>query len=197
MRAFIAATLPEGTIREILILQNELKGYIPELKVEPADKIHITLQFLGEISENEAHRLWVDFESAFTKSRFQFTELVVKGIEYFPGNIRPHGIWLACEDSGTIAEVANLVAAISERYGVKKEMRSFRPHITVGRFRHGESDKTAFSVDLQMLFSEGKFLVNRFYPEGIVLYRSILRKTGSEYTQIYKITLESRSGSNG
>jgi 2'-5' RNA ligase len=197
MRAFIAATIPNRTLQEILVVQAQLKERLPQLRIEPANKIHITLHFLGEIGEDDAYQLWAEFESAFNQEGFHFSELAITGIEFFPAKNTQRGIWLSCEDSGTIVSIANLIISISERYGVQREPRAFRPHITLGRFTRGGVDKSAFNLDLQKLFGVGKFVVNSFYPEGIVLYRSILKKTGSEYTQIYKISLESRSGSNG
>lgn len=197
MRAFVAATLPEMALHEIAGIQDELKKHFPELRIESASKMHITLHFLGEIGENEASQFWFEFKSAFEEMKFPLSELSVNGIEYFPSKTMPRGLWLSCADDGTLARIANLIAMISERYGIQKELRDFKPHITLGRFKSGGMVKRTSSFDLHKLFGKGKFIMSNFYPQSIALYRSILRKTGSEYTRIFEISLESRSGSNG
>jgi RNA 2',3'-cyclic 3'-phosphodiesterase len=102
--------------------------------VDP-NSIHITLKFLGEISEDSIDELMMAIEEA-VQGTAPF-KLEVCEVGTFPDMNRPQVIWVGVKgETDKIAQIQKRIEAITEQLGFPREKRAFSPHLTLGRVRN-------------------------------------------------------------
>lgn len=93
----------------------------------PAANFHLTLNFLGEITDQQLQRLYAEVEYVNAPT----IELHMDTSGYFPA---PGIFWIA--PSSTPAALTELVAQLrraSRKAGIKTSRKAFQPHITLFR----------------------------------------------------------------
>jgi len=145
IRAFIAIRLPSEIRAGVEQVQGSLKSAIRPGSVRwtPAEQIHLTLKFLGNIPADSVPEL----EAALRRACAQVApfELYADGLGAFPDSQRPRVLWIGL--GGALDALQLLQKAIvveTERWG-EPEDRPFHPHLTLGRI------KTTRSRELQEL----------------------------------------------
>jgi RNA 2',3'-cyclic 3'-phosphodiesterase len=189
IRAFIAVGLPEGLKKELAELEAQLKKNSPPVVkwVDP-NSIHITLKFLGEVSEDSIDELMLAIEeSSQGMSPFK---LEVSEVGAFPSLDRVQVIWVGVK--GEIEKIAQLQKRIesnTEQLGFPHESRAFNPHLTLGRVRN-----EAKPNDRQRI---GKLLAHTTFAalhnvevNAVTLMKSQLTNTGAIYTCIGSVKLK-------
>jgi len=161
VRAFISVPVAEDVIRNIMRCQKELARTTGEaVRWAPQEQIHLTLQFLGNISPAEIERLQTRLAAIMNRSADSLSargpavlpfRLHAHGLGAFPSPSRPRVIWVGL--AGQIDELKQLQAAVenattqvgrglrAEPSTVRKEEREFHPHLTIGRVREGHRSK--------------------------------------------------------
>ncbi len=204
MRIFFGATLPDATKREITEIQETLRPNIPTARFEGVDKLHITLQFIGDFSERELDRLFASAVEQLGHCTHKSPATDITGISYFPDERVRRGIWLDCRDDGSLATFANALKTASWEFGIVPESRAFKPHITIARLREAvDKQRRTYGVygrpgraesrstaDLQKLVGESKLSVERFFPTSVALFESTLKPSGSQYRILQEYSLE-------
>ena len=107
-----------------------IRGETPVTWVPP-EKLHITLQFLGEADTARAGSLGDALDAAVRGAR-PF-EILLSGGGAFPDLQHPRVLWIGVERHPALELLANDVARAMARFGFEPELRPFHPHITVGR----------------------------------------------------------------
>lgn len=190
IRAFIAVSMPAE-------IQSQLKGVIADLKRElggvpirwvPAENIHLTLKFLGDISSANLEMLKGILDTAATGC--QVFELSVGQLGAFPSKRRPRVIWVGVQAPADLQSMQRVIETETARLGYRREERPFSPHLTLGR-----TSRNASSGDVRRLSSvvadfEVGFL-GAARINTISLYRSDLRPGGAVYTRLYRANFES------
>jgi 2'-5' RNA ligase len=152
------------------------------------EKIHLTVVFLGDVSEE---RVGLIKESAaeVCGSYDAFT-VAVKGLGIFGPPRRPRVVWAGV--SGEISRMAafkrDLLGALAP-VGIKPEARAFRPHLTLGRFRGGGAGKVLEHFD--PVQSEECRLGD------LVLFKSDLRPSGAVYTALARMPMRDAAALGG
>ena len=204
MRIFFGATLPENTKDEIAEMTSSLRPSLRNARFEGRDKLHITLQFVGDFPAERTRELFDSAAAGLTKLPAGSSLTEITGINYFPNNRVRRGIWLDCQDGGMLARFSEVIKEASSTYGVISETREFKSHITIARFsqhitsgeRRGDSHRgyergiSVFPEDLQKFTGGGKLSVERFFPKSVALFESTLKPSGSEYKILYEYSLE-------
>jgi 2'-5' RNA ligase len=135
IRAFIAVELPSGLKNELAELETQLKKASPPVVkwVDP-NSIHVTLKFLGEVSEDSIEELMLAIEEAAQGILpFQFE---VRGVGAFPNLERPQVLWTGVKgELDKIAQLQKRIESNTEQLGFPRESRVFSPHLTMGRVR--------------------------------------------------------------
>ncbi len=135
MRLFVAVNLPEEERRAAYDATAALRhAELPVRWVQPAS-LHVTLKFLGEVSEEQAPALAAALDGAVGAAR-PF-EVGLGGVGAFPSLARPRVIWLGVEPHPALELLANDVELALQPFGFEAELRPFQPHITLGRARQG------------------------------------------------------------
>ena len=140
LRLFAALDPPGPVRRKLAGLQDELRrsaGHRADLlRWIPADRLHVTLQFLGAVPEERAGAVREAMQGAAAGSRPLGLE--VRGAGGFPSSRRSRVVWLGLQ--GDREELAALAADLGRRLaplGFPPQERPLTPHFTIGRSRDG------------------------------------------------------------
>ncbi len=186
-RLFVAVSLPELVRQWLTMLQHDLKQYSLPVRWVDSANIHLTLTFLGETAHNKVQ---VIEDALITAGQgHQSMQLQVAGLGVFPRLSNPRVLWAGLK--GDIFVLAALKKAVDNvlselDLGIEiDKRRSFRPHLTLGRFRHKIAPQKL--VDAIRLLGQKlpvPFEVDRFH-----LYKSTLRPQGAVYTKLTTVML--------
>jgi RNA 2',3'-cyclic 3'-phosphodiesterase len=134
MRLFVAVLPPPAALDELEAAAAPLRSAWPGLRWTGHSAWHVTLAFLGEVSEVAAGRLGPRLERA--AGRHPSLSLCFSGAGAFPGGARARVLWTGLAgDRRAMASLAASVAAGARRAGAPPpgENRRFHPHLTLAR----------------------------------------------------------------
>lgn len=180
MRAFLALDLPEALRREVTWLQAGLEAGRP---VEE-DNLHLTLCFLGDISEPQAR----DVAEALAGLDAPPVELALRGVD-LPGGRAPTLLWIGAEPSAALVALQAKCARLVRAAGVPLERRRFRPHVTLARFSRVPSPRESRAIG-DFLALNGAARLTPARADTVTLYESHLRETGPLYLPLAEARLE-------
>src|SRR2546423_4216239 len=140
VRVFCAVELPvEVRTRaadHIARLRDAVQGV--RASWERAEKLHITLKFLGEIAPKRLQAL-SDAASLAAQNTQPFI-LAIEGAGAFPTRGLPRILWLGVNDSSrTLAMLQNPLGEEREGAGLAPEERPLHPHLTIPRRRAAQA----------------------------------------------------------
>ena len=178
-RLFAAVDLP-GTVREALAgWAVDAVGGLDALRLVPAERLHVTLVFLGWREEDAVEAIG----DLVVRRQASPVPLAV-GEPLWLAPRRPHVLTLTLEDRA--GELARLQGEVSEALragaGHEPEARAFRPHVTVARVRGGARVRPA-----AVALPEPPRAA--FAAEALTLYRSRLARGGSRYEAVARLAL--------
>ncbi len=188
IRCFIAVDLPSGIVDELARVIKLLRKNIPEgIRWVPVENIHLTVKFLGDVKVDHIDLI----QNAIAKS-INFIppfEISLTKVGAFPNFHRPHVIWMGLDAPAYLAEVVDNINLHTDDIGYPSEMRSFSPHLTLGRV-----SKTIYPNQMQRIcdfLETGEFQIKKTgILTSVVLYRSDLTRTGATYTKLFSETLK-------
>ena len=176
IRSFIAVHLSDHVREEISKFQSELKRLGADVKWVRPESMHITLKFLGNVTEDQVVSIR-EIMHSIAQPEVPF-EIAIRGVGCFPNEKRPRVLWLGIQSESTaLANMANALNTALEKINFEREKRTFKPHLTLGRV------KTLKNMDevIQQMNAHG-FDSEPFRIERIHLMKSQLKPTGAEYT---------------
>jgi 2'-5' RNA ligase len=182
-RIFIAVKVePEETLMKMLssfrsVLSRE------SIKWTNPDNLHITLAFLGNTEDDLITAIsGMLSEKCERSGRF---ELTVRGSGVFKSLKDPRVIWIGIGHSEELQRLNTLIKNGLAGTGIKLEDRPFKPHLTIGRVRQLRSNDILKSMLEKYEDTEfQKVSVNE-----VILYESMLLRTGSVYNPLRKFNL--------
>lgn len=186
LRLFVAAELPEAVPHALGSLQEALRrdpGAARALRWVEPDSIHLTLKFLGDVSEGRLGPITQALEHAVA-ARLPFA-LRFGTVGAFPSLARPRVLWLGLE--GDLAALLSLQRSVEDRLaalGFPSEGRVFSPHLTLARLRQGQrldATELARAASPQDHLPEATLLIN-----NLALIQSTLRPQGPLYTRLWR-----------
>ena len=177
MRAFVAVDLPETLKAELRTRQEVLKRSAHGGRWVRPEGIHLTLKFLGEISEEQTGQV---IQALSLVPRFEAFSVEVKGFGFFPNSRWPRILWAGVEGGEPLAALAAQVEKSLQAVGFGPEDHPFKPHLTLARFRLPRPQPDlAKELSVTHNLSLGKLPVSRFS-----LIESRLNPQGAEYRKI-------------
>lgn len=197
-RIFIAINLPKDIKQKLADYQAKIeKLFAPHgnevsrsglAKWTKKDNLHITLIFLGYLSDQELLEVCrITRETAEKKQSFIVN---LNRICYAPPKkIPPRMIWTEGEKSEAFASLKDglekaLLGARDIRFSLEK--RSFSPHITLARIKTWEWKK----IEPEERPEIKEELSLSFPVNSVEIMESKLKKGGSEYTVLESVSLE-------
>lgn len=136
IRTFTAIAVSEEVRRAVARMVASLRTDAAGVRWTDESNLHLTFQFLGDVSTNDILTICDAVEAAV--GEHEPFELSVRGVGAFPNLRRPRILWAGVEE-GAGAEAAvflheSLDAAL-EPFGYRKETRPYVPHLTIGRVK--------------------------------------------------------------
>jgi 2'-5' RNA ligase len=189
MRLFVAVDLGDAVRAAVRERTIALRQRLERMKqptgiawISP-DRLHLTLVFVGEVSEAVAAEIGLRMAAPLAVAPF---DVQIGRLGMFPPSGHPHVLWLAVE--GGAAALRGLQAAVLERLdGIdfRREARGFSPHLTLGRFRQPGTLAERQALAHLDLPSCGSSRVDH-----VTLYQSRMSPKGSTYTPIRRPPLQ-------
>jgi len=169
-RLFIGLELPESCKAALRELDPGLNG----LRWLPAEQLHLTMSFLGDI--NEAHR--EPLRTALTGVRVPPFFLPLAGVGSFNARGRPSVVWVGVgKGHPHLFALHHHIQDAVLHAGLEPDLKPFRPHVTVARAR-GISRQA-----LQpFLRRHSETEVGLWKVTGFALYSSVLAPEGATHT---------------
>lgn len=184
IRSFIAVDLPEEMYSSLKNTSDQLKEMLDGLPIRwvPIKNIHLSLKFLGDVSEKNIHVL-KEILQAEAASHSTF-EISVGGFGVFPNVIRPRVIWVGVEAPDELANLQRRIDMETARLGYAPDQREFTPHLTFGRVSRNASPKQVRKVSSILRNFNLGFLGAARITE-VSLFRSDLGPDGAVYSKMY------------
>ena len=134
MRAFIALTLPEAVRHSLAALQDTLDASRADVRWVDAQQLHLTLKFLDDITDEQ--RQAVEALLVRIAQETPVLALSLEGVGAFPSMRAPRVVWVGVkEGQDDVTRLARAIEAASAALSVRRELRPFAAHVTLGRVR--------------------------------------------------------------
>lgn len=136
MRLFVALEIPHEIQLRLAEGSRALREELPKARWVRADRMHLTLAFLGDTEPALLAELRGGLGRAF--AAYPPLALTVTGVGAFPPRGRARVLWAGVEAGGDLAGLQGAVAAAVERATGKHEKRQrggYHPHVTLARCR--------------------------------------------------------------
>lgn len=181
-RVFVAINLPHE-VRQILAGYEEKWPELPA-KWAGSDNLHITLVFLGSLTDTELGETCMVAKEVAERHSY-FTLTLNKVMYGLPGK-SPRMVWTEGEKSKELSVLKrDLEDSLLEKVRFKPETRSFSPHITLARIREWEFKK----INLNERPEINEHIDLAIPVESIEVMESVLKKSGPEYQIIESYSL--------
>ncbi|MGD2216117.1 MAG: RNA 2',3'-cyclic phosphodiesterase [Gemmatimonadales bacterium] len=150
------------------------------------ENLHLTLKFLGEVSEERVREVCTAVDAA--AAGVAPFAMAVGGFGAFPSLRRPQVVWVGVELEPTLESLQTSLEGELAGLGFARESRAFRPHLTLGRARKHVSPKDFGGLaDLV----NGLEYRDAFQIGSLDVVRSRLMPTGAIYDIVHSAEFES------
>lgn len=187
-RTFIALEQDESLQRRLSETIHLLASALPRLKwVDPAG-IHLTLAFLGELTDEQLAKAMQASDGA-ARQIAPFKYRLAK-LGTFGAPRQPRVVWAGIDEpTGTLTRLQQLLTRELERRSFTVETRPFSPHLTLARVK--ELLPAAELQTLQRLLADPQLNAPSpwYRVHHICVMKSELSRTGAIYTRLHDCPL--------
>ena len=180
IRSFLAFELPVEMKKTVARVSREIRNSGLDVRWVKVENIHLTVIFMGNIKTKDIAS--IDKEVRNVCPGYGSFNIFVKGMGCFPNRRRPRVLWLGLDgDVDRMSHFRNDLQESLKSFGIKRENRPFRPHLTMGRFRSTRkkgSKLTEILPAYQALETPIESLSELF------LFKSDLKPGGAMYTKL-------------
>lgn len=180
IRTFIAVELDPGFAEQIRTIQDRFSTF--DLKFVEPEIVHITLKFLGNVSESSVRALSDTLDSISCEP----FEAKVGGLGVFPKLSNPKVLWLGV--TGNFKVLYEDIENLLKPFKFEKDNREFTAHATLARIKFLNNDqKQAFTSILKEL---EKVELGSMRVDKVVLKKSTLTPKGPIYETLHTVYLD-------
>ncbi len=177
MRTFIAIELEENIKTNLSEFLKKLDMGTKGIRWVKSQGMHLTLKFLGEITEKKACQVRAVLDQSI-KDYPPFS-LSLKGTGAFPSRSKfPRVLWVGVDHNETLHKIQTRLENEMEKLHFPKEKREFHPHLTLGRIKKPQN----LGPVLNLFQQQEKKDFGKMNVEKITFFQSILKPTGAEYS---------------
>lgn len=186
LRTFIAVDVSPEVLNRASRLIDHCRQLGIDARWVPVENMHITLQFLGNVRENELPLICRSLEKAVRP--FPAFDVVCRGVGAFPSIERPRVIWIGVDEGREeLIALQGAVEQAMKELGFRGEARRFEAHLTIGRIR----SETADAPELAAFVEQNEaYDASVFDVSEVTVYSSHLKRNGPKYEAIGRIALE-------
>ena len=180
IRSFIAVDIDDQRVLDSLRdLQRALGETGAEVKLVEVDNLHVTIRFLGDVSQGSVDKIC----GIMDEIEFQSFDVELREVGVYPSMTRVNVVWVGIERGNLeLLRIFNQLEQKLEGIGFKPDGRGFSPHITVARVRSGRKIKDlADAVSNMKNMGFGVFNVN-----SVKLKKSDLTPKGPIYSTLHE-----------
>ena len=180
MRVFVAIGLPAYVQESLGSVVERLRPSAAGEKWVPAQNLHATIAFLGEVRDDRVLAIGDTVGAAVAP--LPAVDTRTDGAGAFPSARRARVLWAGLADDGDrLAVTAAAVTAALEPLGFGPEKRPWAAHVTLARFR--------VPRDASALIASAAVPQLRFTVDEITLYRSRLARPSPVYEPVARFPL--------
>ena len=183
VRSFIAIDLPEMLFDAMQKASDQLQKMLEGQPVRwvPVENIHLTLKFLGDVSERNIPMISEILEAE--AANHCCFEISVGGFGVFPTYARPRVIWIGVEGPEELLNLQRRIDLETARLGYAPGQRDFSPHLTFGRISRNATPAQLRKTSELLRKHKLGFLGAARIGE-VSLFRSDLGPGGAVYSKI-------------
>ncbi|MEA2089160.1 MAG: RNA 2',3'-cyclic phosphodiesterase [Thermoproteota archaeon] len=181
IRSFIAFDLENPSILEqISKTQNQLTQTGANLKLVKPRNVHVTLRFLGNVTQNMVNQIYEKMK----KVSFKPFDIEIQGVGVFPKPTHIRVIWIGVrKGADELVNIFNQLEPQLQSLGFKPDRKGFTPHLTIARVK-GSRHKTELIKRIREL-SDQKFGVVK--GKCLRLKKSVLTPKGPIYSILKEV----------
>ena len=180
IRSFLAFELPPDIKRVISEVSRAGKELPLGLAWVKSGNNHLTMVFMGNVPEDKIQPIGETVKKVC--ARFDPFDVSPGGLGFFGNRRHPRVLWMGL--NGDVRRMGRFRDAIQKSlkpFGIKTERRTFRPHLTLGRFKKGARPWP----HLDHMISEYADLKSQTCSlRELVLFKSDLTSGGAVYTKL-------------
>lgn len=166
-RLFSGLELPHA----VRLRLSMIRGQIPGAGWVDADDLHMTLRFVGDVDDDQAH----EFADCLAEIEQDAFDIRISGTGAF-GGAKPHAVYAAVEPCPELTMLQRAHDRAARAAGLAPAPHPFQPHVTLARMRHGRADAVA-----RFLEETGDLRIEPFRVERFVLFSARPGTGGGPY----------------
>ena len=178
MRLFIAVPMPEDARQRLGLLTSG----VPAARWVKPENMHLTLRFLGEVSDADAAHL----DDALSRIHEPAFEMSLDGLGTFGSSRRLRALWVGVQAGTGLYHLQEKIERAVQMQGFPPEARKFSAHVTIARFKTKPGNKLGTFLEAHGGFSVPSFMVDHF-----TLYRSYTGNEAPHYETLRRYPLAS------
>jgi RNA 2',3'-cyclic 3'-phosphodiesterase len=183
-RTFIAVEAVDGVHAQAQAAIERLRPLASNVKWVEPENLHWTLQFLGDLKDEEIAEVCRRVQKVVTK--VEPFSLTAASVGAFPKPDKPRVLWLGAGEGSQ--QFCDLEAAIEENLssmGFRGENRQFVPHLTLGRVGPGPGN-----ADLGPALEDlANFAGGQMFVDEVTVYASEPQRSGPKYVPLAHLKL--------
>ncbi len=168
MRTFLGIYLPEAISEQV----HRLCFGLQNTKWVAPENFHITLHFLGEVTEEFLN----DFSESLQNINYEPFEISLENVGVFTQTKLPSPVWAGVSSSSKLLDLKKKIDKTLLQFHLSPN-HDFTPHVTLGRWKSYNTKEWIQYSETFSTFSTEKFMVHEFH-----LIQSMLSPKGSNYT---------------
>ncbi len=169
IRLFVAIELPEAVRQRLAGLCHG----VPGARWTPAENMHLTLRFIGEVEEDDAG----DIDHALTGVRAPGFDLAFERVDSFGSKERARSIWAGVSANPALDHLHGKIESALVRAGLPPQGRKFVPHVTLARLKSAQPARIA-----DYLTDHGLIACEPVEVHAFTLFSSFLSHSGAIHT---------------
>lgn len=179
-RIFVAVTLAPALRESVAGVRAVLGDAGGRLRWVAPQNLHLTLRFLGEITETQVARVTeATREAVASAGPFSIT---LAGVDAFPSPRSPRVVWVGVtQGADRLAALTGSLEAALRRRKFPAEPRSFHPHLTVARAR---SEGRPPDLSAILAGPADSFVAGTQMVDALAVMESTLRPAGPIYQEV-------------
>lgn len=170
IRLFVGIALPE----DIRARLTGLCGGVPGARWIAPENFHLTLRFIGDVSEGEME----DIHHALAGVRTRRFDMTLSGVGHFETAGQVRALWVRVEKNPELSALKARIDSALTRIGLEPEERRFTPHITLSRLRDTPVGRVSAFLAHNNMFRAGPISV-----ESFSLFSSFRQREGAIYRE--------------
>ncbi|WP_276299674.1 RNA 2',3'-cyclic phosphodiesterase [Halorussus lipolyticus] len=185
MRLFVSIDLPDEFTPEVEAVQDEF-AEASGLNFTDPEQAHVTLKFLGDVSQGKLPRVKNAIRRAVDSSGVEPFEATYEDLGVFPDLGYIQVVWLGVgEGSDEMGVLHENIEREVTRLGFDPEDHEFTPHATLARMEHAGGKEL-----VQEKVEELSPTVGTTEVTEVRLTESVLTDDGPEYSTVESFPLE-------